>query len=103
MLKTNILKKEIPQSTGLLPVFMWYFANLADTITTNIIVSNGGVELNAIYKLTQNMEVVVLSKWLCVILIMSVLYYKKATNALWVFTIPVLFCVANNLMEILTK
>jgi len=103
MLKASILKREIPQSTAILPLVVWFVVNMLDSITTHIIVSNGGVELNAIYQLTHNMEVVVLSKWLCVILIMSVLYYKKATNALWVFTIPVLGCVANNLMEILTK
>lgn len=103
MLKTNILKMEVPQSTALLPLFAWYFVNMADTITTNMIINRGGFELNLIYNLTNSMEVVVLSKWLCVILIMSFLYYKKATNVLWVFSIPVLACVANNLMEILTK
>ena len=88
---------------GLVPVFAWYLVNILDSVTTNMIISQGGTELNAIYRLSANMGTVFLVKWFVAIGIMVFFYFRSATKVLWVFTIPAFLAVINNIGVLITR
>ena len=102
VLRTSVLKLDTAKlDGGAKPVIVWLLLNAIDTLTTHYIISNGGVELNLIYQLSHNMGVVVISKWACVVLVMGIMYWRKATKVLWAFSIIPLVAVLNNWWEIL--
>ncbi len=81
---------------GILPLLSWLTLNAVDSITTHYIISNGGQEINLVYQLSHNMEVVLISKWVCVTLVMGYLYFRKVSKVLWAFsTIPLYACLFN--------
>jgi len=81
--------------------YIWLAFNLLDSLLSYIIISLGGIELNLVYRMTGNMDIVTALKWAVVFAVPLVLNRYKQTRLLLFFNVLPAFAVGWNIGQLI--